>query len=149
MEFPNPPWPRANSWCPNLCRQFCPCAAEIEPRTGADGHEILVAGQFDRRADYPQSAAARLIEKCCELRQLALPPRSIKAILLTHGHLDHAGNLARLKNWTGAKIYAHPAEQAHIDGTYRYRGINQWCGRLEAVGRKMFSYQRATIDEFL
>src|SRR5438045_3450015 len=84
-----------------------------------------------------------------KLKQLGLTPRSIKAILLTHGHLDHAGNLARLKNWTGAKIYAHPAEQAHIDGTYRYRGINQWCGRLEAVGRKMFSYQRATIDEFL
>lgn len=83
------------------------------------------------------------------LRKLGLTPPSIKAILLTHGHLDHAGNLARLKNWTGAKIYAHPDEQAHVDGTYPYQGINRWCGRLEAAGRFLFRYRPARIDEFL
>ena len=31
------------------------------------------------------------------VRKLGLKPGSIKAILLTHGHLDHAGNLAWLK----------------------------------------------------
>ena len=72
-------------------------------------------------------------------RKLGLKPQSIKAILLTHGHLDHAGNLARLKRWTGAKVLAHPAEQAHIDGTYPYQGVNRWCGRLEAAGRKVFA----------
>ncbi len=69
------------------------------------------------------------------LRRLGLGPENVKAILLTHGHLDHAGNLAWAKAWTGAPIYAHPAEQAHIDGTYPYRGINEWCGRLERAGR--------------
>ena len=66
------------------------------------------------------------------IRKLGLTPQSIKAILLTHGHLDHAGNLAWLAEWTGAKIYAHPDEQAHVDGAYPYQGINRWCGRLEA-----------------
>src|SRR5262245_9277967 len=66
------------------------------------------------------------------LRRLRLGPRSIHAILLTHGHIDHAGNLARLKEWTGARVYAHRAEQSHVDGTYPYQGINRWCGRLEA-----------------
>lgn len=84
-----------------------------------------------------------------KLRQLGLAPQAIKAILLTHGHLDHAGNLAWLKRWTGAKIYAHPAEQNHIDGAYPYQGVNRWCGRLEAAGRKIFNYQPAKIDEFL
>ena len=70
------------------------------------------------------------------VRKLGLAPQSIKAILLTHGHLDHAGNLAKLKEWTGARIYAHPDEQAHVDGTYPYQGINRWCGRLEAAGRQ-------------
>ncbi|MDB6127805.1 MAG: beta-lactamase domain protein, partial [Verrucomicrobia bacterium] len=65
------------------------------------------------------------------LRRLGLAPRSVKAILLTHGHLDHAGNLAWAREWAGARIFAHPAEQAHIDGTYPYVGINRWCGRLE------------------
>lgn len=84
-----------------------------------------------------------------KLRQLGLRPESIKTILLTHGHLDHAGNLAHLKCWTGAKILAHPAEQIHIDGKYPYRGVNRWCGRMEAFGRFVLSYQPARIDEFL
>lgn len=83
------------------------------------------------------------------IRRLGLTPRSIKAVLLTHGHLDHAGNVAKVKRWTGAKIYAHPAEQRHVDGTYPYQGINRWCGRLEAAGRRLFHYQPADIDEFL
>lgn len=79
--------------------------------------------------------------------RLGLTPASIKAVLLTHGHLDHAGNLAWVKRWTGAKIHAHPAEQAHIDGHYPYRGVNRWCGRLESLGRLVSGYRRAAIDE--
>lgn len=82
-------------------------------------------------------------------RRLRLAPQSLKAILLTHGHLDHAGNLARLKDWSGAKIFAHPGEQAHIDGNYPYTGASRWCGRLEALGRKALRYRPAAIDEFL
>lgn len=82
-------------------------------------------------------------------RRLGLAPHSLQAILLTHGHFDHAGNLARIKDWTGARIFAHPNEQAHIHGIYPYQGVNRWCGRLEAIGRKAFRYQPAMIDEFL
>ena len=82
-------------------------------------------------------------------QRLKLAPQSLKVILLTHGHLDHAGNLAWLKSWTGAKVCAHPIEQAHIDGTYPYQNLNRWCGRLEAAGRKLFNYRPAGIDEFL
>jgi glyoxylase-like metal-dependent hydrolase (beta-lactamase superfamily II) len=70
-----------------------------------------------------------------QLRRLGLEPRDVRAILLTHGHLDHAGNLAWAKQWTGAPIYAHPAEQAHIDGDFPYAGAARWCGWLERAGR--------------
>jgi glyoxylase-like metal-dependent hydrolase (beta-lactamase superfamily II) len=70
------------------------------------------------------------------LRRLGLGPDNVQAILLTHGHLDHAGNLAWAKTWTRAPIYAHPAEQPHIDGTYPYEGVARWCGRLERFGRR-------------
>ena len=81
--------------------------------------------------------------------RLELKPASLKAVLLTHGHLDHAGNLAWLKEWTGAKVFGHSNEQMHIDGTYPYQGVNRWCGRLEAVGRKLFSYHSTQLDELI
>ncbi len=81
-----------------------------------------------------------------QMEKLGLIPKDLRAIVLTHGHLDHAGSLAWLKAWTGAPIYAHPAEQAHIDGTFRYRGASRWCGRLERVGRALFGYTPAKID---
>ena len=81
------------------------------------------------------------------LKALGFKPDDVKAILLTHGHLDHAGNLAWAKQWTGAPIYAHPLEQAHIDGTYPYGGASIWCGRLERAGRAVLRVGRpATID---
>ena len=83
------------------------------------------------------------------VRRLGLKPGSIKAILLTHGHLDHAGNLAWLKEWTGAQILAHAEEARHVAGTYPYKGVARWCGRLEAVGRFLFRYRAAAIDRFL
>ena len=83
------------------------------------------------------------------VRRLGLKPDSIKAILLTHGHLDHAGNLAWLKEWSSARIYGHAAEQAHVEGTYPYTGKAKWCGRLEAMGRFAFRYRPAKIDEFI
>jgi glyoxylase-like metal-dependent hydrolase (beta-lactamase superfamily II) len=81
------------------------------------------------------------------LRRLGLGPGSIEAILLTHGHLDHAGNLAAFKEWTGARVYGHPAEQSHVDGLYPYAGSARWCGRLERLGRWAFRYRSALINE--
>jgi glyoxylase-like metal-dependent hydrolase (beta-lactamase superfamily II) len=81
------------------------------------------------------------------LDQLGLGWRDIRAILLTHGHLDHTGNTARLKELTGAPILAHPAEQRHIDGTFPYTGPSRVCGLLEAAGRALFRYRTVAIDQ--
>ncbi|MBI3884907.1 MAG: MBL fold metallo-hydrolase [Opitutae bacterium] len=80
------------------------------------------------------------------LHRLGLAPRAVQAILLTHGHLDHAGNLRWLKRWTGAPVYAHPAEQAHLDGRYPYSGFARWCGRLERVGYAVLGSTATPID---
>ncbi len=81
------------------------------------------------------------------LEHLGLGPRDLKAIVLTHGHLDHVGNAAWAKQWSGAPIYAHPLEQAHIDGVFPYRGAARVCGVLEAAGRAVTGYERAVIDQ--
>ena len=83
------------------------------------------------------------------VRKLGLRANSINAILLTHGHLDHAGNLAWLKQWTGATVYGHREERRHMDGTHPYAGSARWCGRLEKIGRFMFRYRAGRIDEGL
>lgn len=83
------------------------------------------------------------------LRRLGLEPDAIKAILLTHGHLDHGGNAAWAQRFSGAPVYAHPAEQAHLDGTYPFTGAARWCGRLERVGYAALNYRPARIDRFI
>jgi glyoxylase-like metal-dependent hydrolase (beta-lactamase superfamily II) len=80
------------------------------------------------------------------LKRAGLTWSDIRAILLTHGHLDHTGQLARIKQRSCAPIYAHPAEQAHIDGTFPYRGASRVCGVLEACGRVLLRYRPAAID---
>lgn len=85
----------------------------------------------------------RLAEMMCRLN---LPPSALRAILLTHGHLDHTGGLAEITAWSGAPVFAHPAEQAHIDGRYPYRGPARVCGVLEAVGRVALGYRSVKID---
>ena len=80
------------------------------------------------------------------IRNLGLDWPDIRAILLTHGHLDHTGNLARLKRLTGAPVFAHTAEERHINGTFPYRGASRVCGAMEAFGRAALRYRPAPID---
>ncbi len=81
-----------------------------------------------------------------EMAAAGVGPRDVRAILLTHGHIDHAGCAAELKAWTGAPIYAHPLEQPHIDGVYPYRGLAWLTGAAEAAGRAVTGYSPVKID---
>jgi glyoxylase-like metal-dependent hydrolase (beta-lactamase superfamily II) len=81
------------------------------------------------------------------LRRAGLGPDDVRAILLTHGHLDHAGNAAALHEWTQTPIFAHPLEQPHLDGVYPYTSAARVCGRLEALGRRVTGYRAAQIDQ--
>jgi len=80
------------------------------------------------------------------MRRLGRPMSDLRWILLTHGHLDHAGGAAAIKRQTGAELRAHPAEQRHLEGRWPYEGIARVCGWMEAVGRAAFRYEPAEID---
>src|SRR5256886_15953348 len=43
-----------------------------------------------------------------------------EAIVLTHGHIDHAGNAAALADEWDAPIYAHPLEIPFLNGKCAY-----------------------------
>lgn len=55
----------------------------------------------------PQSAA--LID--ANIRNLGFDTHSVKAILISHAHYDHAGGLAALQRLTGATVFASQASQ--------------------------------------
>jgi glyoxylase-like metal-dependent hydrolase (beta-lactamase superfamily II) len=80
------------------------------------------------------------------MEDVGVGPRDVRAILLTHGHIDHAGSAAKLKEWTGAPIYAHALEQQHIDGVFPYQKMARVCGVLEAMGRAATGYRPVKID---
>lgn len=80
------------------------------------------------------------------MAEAGVGPADVRAILLTHGHIDHAGCAAELRAWTGAPVYAHPLEQAHIDGEFPYTGMARVCGALEWVGRTVTRYRPVRID---
>lgn len=48
------------------------------------------------------------------LAQLKRTPADIRHILVTHGHVDHAGSLAALRRITGASAYMHPSDAAIV-----------------------------------
>ncbi len=51
--------------------------------------------------------ATRILNR---IRALGHSPQDVRVILVTHGHIDHAGSAVALKQLTGAPIALHPAD---------------------------------------
>lgn len=82
-----------------------------------------------------------------KLRELDLPITAIKRIILTHGHLDHTGNLEWLVRQSGARVYAHAADKLHVLGRHPYRGWSLGCAALEGLGRLALAWRAQPVDE--
>lgn len=82
-------------------------------------------------------------------RRLGLKPGDLKAIILTHGHLDHTGNLYAIQKWSGAPVYAHRQEVPYVRGEFPYEGVARWCGRMEWAGRFILRFRPTEIDHFI
>jgi glyoxylase-like metal-dependent hydrolase (beta-lactamase superfamily II) len=52
---------------------------------------------------------------CSALSRLGHTPADIDAVLITHHHLDHAGNAEHLRS-SGARVLAHPADAPYLRG---------------------------------
>jgi hydroxyacylglutathione hydrolase len=48
------------------------------------------------------------------LREVKAQNLTVKYLVLTHGHLDHAGALAEVHRATGASVAAHPGDFEHL-----------------------------------
>lgn len=52
--------------------------------------------------------ASRIVNK---IRELGHSPQDVRAVLLTHGHIDHAGSAVALQQMTGAPILMHRGDE--------------------------------------
>ncbi len=53
------------------------------------------------------------------LRELEKNDAELQLILLTHGHFDHTGAVAELKEKTGARVYIHEKDECMTDDTIK------------------------------
>jgi glyoxylase-like metal-dependent hydrolase (beta-lactamase superfamily II) len=83
------------------------------------------------------------------IEKLGRKPNDLKVILITHGHLDHTSNAARVRDWSGAKVYAPLGDELHIQGRYPYRGAARVCGSLEKIGRWLINFTPPVVDAWL
>ncbi len=82
------------------------------------------------------SGAGRSFEKLvANIRALGFNPEQIKAVLVTHAHIDHIGALGRFRDAYGARIIAHELDAESIE-----RGTNVGA---EAYG---IPYEPSPVD---
>ncbi|MFJ5955608.1 MBL fold metallo-hydrolase [Paenarthrobacter sp. NPDC092416] len=55
------------------------------------------------------------------VRQLGLDPADAKAMLITHGHVDHTGSAAYFSRTFGTPILCSPEELAHVQGKEKHQ----------------------------
>lgn len=69
-----------------------------------------------------------------------------EAILLTHGHTDHAGSAATLAELWNAPIYAHPLELPYITGRSPYPPKDPTVGGAMALLSRVFPMNVADLS---
>jgi hydroxyacylglutathione hydrolase len=78
----------------------------------ANGCILIDSGLPKRRGDLVR-----------ELEAAGCGPGDLKLIVITHGHLDHNGNTAHLRERYGAKIAMHGGDSAMAESGDMFRGV--------------------------
>lgn len=82
------------------------------------------------------------------IRNLGRDPGELDYIIITHGHIDHAGGAAELRRLTGARVAAHRDEGVRTeDGTLVLRGdLNRPSGPLVQAMSRFGRFEPCPID---
>ncbi|MCB0253582.1 MAG: MBL fold metallo-hydrolase [Anaerolineales bacterium] len=91
-----------------------------------------------------------------ELQRIGKTPQDIKHIIMTHCHRSHLGGLARLKELSGAPIYAHEWEADLIAGERKQQPVS-WLPHQPArvwplqiaLNLGVAKHPPATVDNYI
>ncbi len=108
---------------------------------------LLVEGDQAVLVDTGRIGHHRIVQRL--FARLGLAPSQLKAVLQTHGHLDHVDRLSEVLDWSGAPCYMHHADWPIAMGRYAYRDAARVCGLMEAVGRRLIGYTPVEFDHEL
>jgi len=92
------------------------------------------------------------------IRELGLEPPEAKAVLITHGHVDHTGSAAYFSEAFGTPVLCSPEELAHVQGREKHQVtfgqvlVRAWRPRvfrwmLHVIKAKALQAQPATRAE--
>ena len=83
-------------------------------------------------------------------------PTDVRHLVLTHGHIDHAGSAAEVRRRTGARTYAHAADLELINnGEAERPGTTVTPGIIPAFAYRFFikpggtTYESLAVDQTL
>jgi glyoxylase-like metal-dependent hydrolase (beta-lactamase superfamily II) len=85
------------------------------------------------------------------LQKLAIEPRDISLMLITHGHYDHIGSVSEVKALTGCKVAINHREKEWVEQALRPLppGIGIWGAVLAVLMRTMtplMKFPSALVD---
>jgi glyoxylase-like metal-dependent hydrolase (beta-lactamase superfamily II) len=110
-------------------------------KTGA-GCFLVDTGMAKRRAQLEEG-----------LREAGCGPGELKLIIITHGHLDHVGNAAYLRDRYGAKIAMHRGDYGMIESGDMFvdarRGVMVGLVGFMMKALGLSDYERFTPDAYL
>ncbi len=107
----------------------------------------IIKDQGTIMIDGGDSAKGRVFLK--NLEKISIKPKEIKLIILTHGHWDHIGSTAEIKEISGAKAVMHKNEKHWLEKSLKPMppGVTTWgviFGKLVTWGLVPFKKIPAT-----
>lgn len=127
---------------------------EVIPIKGMIENAYLIKGRRIALVDTLSPSGWRKLQKV--LRASRISAGDIEFILITHHHFDHCGNLARLKELSGATVIAGEADVPVIDGTApspppsKLNRLGRVLGKIpEPVVNSYQKYDKVKVDRLV
>jgi hydroxyacylglutathione hydrolase len=115
---------------------------EVVPIITVGGNAYLLKGKHIALVDTLHPKAYKKIEKA--LSDEGVSVGDIEFVLVTHNHFDHAGNVAKIKSLSGAKVIAGAEDAGLIEGTE----LQPPLSRLSWLGKAMSNLPKSWVDRY-